>query len=96
MAEAKIPAASTFRSLDVAERVLYQALRSNRVAIESWARTAAPGARRAFSYVAGEPVGQGVVRATGKLVPMSKMSFVLKMERYNGKVYYILTAFPVP
>jgi len=95
-AEAGIPAASTFESLEVAERTLYQGLKSNRSAIEAWAKTAAPGARKAFFYNAPNPVGQGVVRATNQLVKMSKVRFVLKMEAYQGKLYYILTAFPEP
>ena len=96
LAEANIPAASSFRSLEVAERVLFQGLRANQQAIESWARTAAPGARQGFSYVAREVVGDGVVRATGKLVQMREILIVLKMQQYNGKLYYILTSFPVP
>jgi hypothetical protein len=92
--ELRIPAASTFKSLDVAERTLYSALKSNRAAIETWARTAAPGRTKAFQYTASEVVGHGVVRATNLLTQTKKIDFVLKMEAYNGKLYYILTAFP--
>lgn len=91
-----IPVASSFKSLEVAERVLYQGLRANKTSIESWARSGAPGARRAFSYVASEFVGHGVVRTSGQLVQMKKITIVLKMEQYAGKLYYILTAYPVP
>ncbi|MFA5123676.1 RNase A-like domain-containing protein [Zavarzinia sp.] len=91
-----LKAASTFRSLDVAERTLYQALRANRAMIEAWARSAVPGSRRAFEFTAREVVGEGVVRASGKLETMRRVRFVLKMEAYNGTPYYILTAFPVP
>jgi hypothetical protein len=96
LAQTGIPAASTFSSLEVAERTLYQALRANRAAVEAWARVAAPGARQAFFYTAQETVGQGVVRASNSLVQMSNVRFVLKMEAYQGKLYYILTAFPEP
>lgn len=96
LAQRGIPAASTFKSLEVAERTLYEAMRANRAAIEAWARTAAPGAKQAFFYTAKESVGQGVVRATNTLVQMNKVRFVLKMEQYNGKLFYILTAFPEP
>ena len=94
LAQPGIPAASTFKSLEIAERTLYQAIRANRVGIEAWARTAAPGARQAFLHTAASPVGQGVVRTSNSLVQMSKVRFVLKMEQYKGKLYYILTAFP--
>jgi hypothetical protein len=95
LSETYVPVASTFTSLEVAERTLYQGIRANASAIEQWARFAAPGAKQPFFYTArGGPVGMGVVRATNQLVRLSKVRIVLKMERYNGKLYYILTAFP--
>jgi hypothetical protein len=97
LAEPRIPAATTFKTLEAAEKTLYQALRANKTAIETWAKTARPGARQAFEYSAGSQVlGEGVVRATGVLTQMTRMRFVLKMESYNGMTYYILTAFPIP
>jgi hypothetical protein len=39
-------------------------------------------------------VGQGVIRATGRLEQMTRVRVVMKMEAYKGKLYYILTAFP--
>lgn len=89
-----IPAASTFKSLDVAERTLYAALKANKSAIETWARTARPGITQGFEFVSREVVGHGVVRATNLLTQTKKITFVLKMEAYNGKLYYVLTAFP--
>ncbi|HEX8204207.1 MAG TPA: RNase A-like domain-containing protein [Isosphaeraceae bacterium] len=47
-------------------------------------------------YTASEPVGQGVARATNALTQMSKVRVVLKMQSYQGKLYYILTSFPEP
>ncbi|MBL8310196.1 MAG: hypothetical protein JNL19_07230 [Burkholderiales bacterium] len=89
-----IPAASTFKSLDIAERTLYAALKANRSAIETWARLARPGSTKSFEYISHEVVGHGVVRATNLLTQTKKVTFVLKMQTYNGKLYYILTAFP--
>lgn len=94
--EKHIKSASTFKSLDAAERVLYKAIRNNRIAIEQWAKTAKPGAKQEFTYSANEVIGQGVVRATDKLTPMMNLRFVLKMEAYNGKLFYILTSYPTP
>lgn len=94
LAQPRIQAASTFKSLEVAERTLYQALRANRGAIEAWAKTAAPGAKQAFTYSAKEVVGEGVIRSTNRLLPMTKVRVVLKMEQYRGKLYYILTSHP--
>lgn len=93
-AESHVPMASTFKSLDIAERLLYRALHSNRVAIEAWARTAAPNSKYVINFVANEEVGMGVVRATGQLEKLSKLRIVLKLQFYQGKPYYILTSFP--
>jgi len=81
--------------LEIAEKVLYRALQTNKLAIETWARSARPGAKTGFFYVASSEVSYGVVRATGKLVQMRSVQFILKMEQSNGKLYYILTAYPV-
>lgn len=95
-AEAHVPAASSFASLEVAERVLFKVLQSNRVAIEAWARTATANVKFVTTFAANEEIGYGVVRATGQLEKMSKVRLVLKFQTYQGKPYYILTAFPVP
>ena len=55
-AERGIPAASTFKNIDVAERVIYQAIRANRAIIESWARLVRQGqTTRAFQPFVGAP-----------------------------------------
>lgn len=92
--EVKLRAVSSFSSLDVAERVLYKAMRANKAGIEAWARHAALGRAKPFTYTASEMVGHGIVRATGKLVQTRKVMFVMKAQQYGGKLYYILTAFP--
>jgi hypothetical protein len=97
LSETYVPVASTFTSLAVAERTLYLGIRANASAIEQWARFAAPGAKQPFFYTArAGPVGMGVIRATNQLVRLNKVRIVLKMEQYNGKLYYILTAYPEP
>jgi Bacterial CdiA-CT RNAse A domain len=96
VAQANVPVASSFASLEVAERVLFKVLQSNRVAIEAWARTATANVKFVTTYIANEEIGYGVVRATGQLERMSKVKLVLKFQSYHGKPYYILTAFPTP
>jgi len=97
VAEVRIPAATTFKTLEAAEKVLYQALRANKAQIETWAKTARAGARLVLDYKAGtEIVGHGVIRATGQLTEMTAVRLVLKMEKYNGIPYYILTSYPIP
>lgn len=93
--QSRIPAASTFRSLADAERIIGQALRANRQTITTWANSAANGQRRAFDFAV-RNAGEGVVRSTGQLIQMHKVRVVLKKEVLNGKLYYILTSFPIP
>jgi Bacterial CdiA-CT RNAse A domain len=86
---------STFASLEAAERAVYQTLRANRAQIAKWAHTASPGATQAFELqIAG--VGRGAVRSTGNVVTLNAVRMVMKKEAYNGKLYYILTSFPIP
>ena len=91
-----IPVASTFRTLAQAEHAVASGLKANRTAIAHWARSAAPGSRHSFEWGSGSPIGQGVIRATGRLVQMSRVRIVLQKRAIQGKLYYVLTAFPIP
>lgn len=95
-AEPKIPAASTFRTLADAERHVGAAIKANRAQIEAWAKTAASGNKLSFRHPFNLPVGEGVVRATGQLQQMSKVLVVLRRVQQNNRIYFVLTAFPVP
>ena len=96
VADTGIPAASTFKSLAQAENAVSSCLKANKIQIAHWAQTAAPNAMRLrLVWNAPSPIGHGVVRATGKLTPMSKVRVVLQKKSVHGKLYYILTAFPV-
>jgi len=91
----RITAASTFASVREAEAAVTSVFQANTVAISAWARTAAPNARQAFSTVAGSGgVGRVMVRSATMSVPGRTIRRVLKKEVYQGKLYYILTAFP--
>lgn len=68
-----IPAASTFQTLAQAERAVAAGLQANRTAIAQWARSAAPGAKQSFQWTSSSPIGQGVIRATGRLTQMSRI-----------------------
>jgi hypothetical protein len=86
--------ASSFKNRRLAEEAVSKAIRANEVAIKQWAATAKAGARQPFGAEIGKVIGHGVVKRTGKLVPMTRVRIVLKMETYKGLPYYILTAFP--
>jgi len=94
-AQPKIPVASSFESLAQAERTVSAGLKANRIAITQWAQSAAPNARRAFEWAAPGRIGYGVVRSSGNLASMSKVRIVLQKKALNGKLYYVLTAFPI-
>ncbi len=94
--EPDISAASSFETVEQAERFIGRALDRNKAAIDAWMGSAREGDREAFDYSAGEVVGFGVVRSTGRLTQMRRLRVVLKLERYNGRPYYILTAYPTP
>jgi hypothetical protein len=85
-----IEAASTFKTIRDAERMVAANLRANRSAIEAWAKTAKPGKTKAFTYSAGKAIGHGVVRATGKVTDMSNVVVVLRKVVSQNRVYSCL------
>jgi len=87
---------STFSDLMTAERALTQALRIKKAAIVSWSRTAPKGRVFSFDTDLGKVIGRGVLRSDGSITPMTRIQVRLKKETYNGKLHYILTAFPIP
>ncbi len=96
LTEKTIPAASTFSNLQMAESAISQVLRANAASIKTWAQTAGQNQRLELLHDVGTSVGYGVVRATGRMINMSKVFVVLKMQTYNGQSYYVLTAFLKP
>jgi hypothetical protein len=91
-----IPAASTFETLAQAEKAVSSCLKANKTGIAHWARTTIPTNKPLIlDWIAPNRIGHGVVRATGQLTPMSKVRVLLKKEVVDGKLYYILTAFPI-
>ena len=93
-AEPKLMAASTFRNLQEAERLISEAVRANKAAIKAWAKLATSGQTKAFPYDAGRIVGQGVIRSTGQLQDLSKMVVVLRKVQQQNRIYFVLTAYP--
>ncbi|NJM83031.1 MAG: hypothetical protein HC844_11510, partial [Tabrizicola sp.] len=76
-------AISSFDDIASAERFISSAFRSQKSAIEAWARSATTN-----NFVAevamGRVVGRGVIRSTGQLVELRKLQIVLKKETYNA------------
>jgi hypothetical protein len=96
MQEPRIPAATTFRNLGEAERVVAEAMRFNKEAIKTWAKAATAGQTKGFTYEAGRVIGHGVVRSTNQVHQMSKVAVVLKKVVDQNRIYFVLTSYPKP
>lgn len=94
-AEPRLEVASSFKSLEAAERAISWVIKANAAKIRSWAAIASTGNRLKLEAEAGADVGYGLVRATGKLVKLSKVRILLEWRQYNGMPYYIVTAYVI-
>lgn len=91
----RLPAASSFRTLESAEQAVSAALVKNAAAIQTWASQARVGAKMAFEYRAATTVGVSVSRAAGLAEEVSGVRVVLRKLLDSDRVYYVLTAFPI-
>jgi Bacterial CdiA-CT RNAse A domain len=94
--EPHIPAASSFRDREEAERFVSAALRAKDRVIRRWLEFARPGERFPVYYRADAVVGYGIPRSTGMLEPMSKVVVVLERTDQADKPYFVLAAYPDP
>ncbi len=95
LATESIPAAGTFATLGDAERAVSDAIRANQVAITQWA---ASGAQRVLplTYQAGRDIGTVIVRGATAPRAAQVVRVVLRRTTVARKVYFVLTAYPVP
>ncbi|HGF1015516.1 RNase A-like domain-containing protein [Enterobacter cloacae] len=47
-------------------------------------------------YPAGQEIGYGFSRGSTQRISMRSVRIIIELKEYNGKPYYILTAFPTP
>ncbi|WNU99480.1 RNase A-like domain-containing protein [Enterobacter sp. DTU_2021_1002640_1_SI_PRY_ASU_LCPMC_013] len=87
---------STFKDLNVAENVISRAVYLNRANIKSLLGGGKIGGRLTINYPAGQEVGYGFTRGSTQRISMRGVRIVIELQEYNGKPYYILTAFPTP
>jgi len=92
-AQTGITAASSFSDIKAAETVISDALKAYGPQIRAWSAAGRLGQFKR-TYDAGKVIGYGVVRATGNMTNMQKVLFILRPTTQNGKLYYLLTAFP--
>lgn len=86
---------STFESAEEAGRAISRCMNHHGAALKSWARSARPGQTRSFELEVGD-IGRGVMRDTGAIVRMSKVRVVVRKALIGNRMYYVLTAYPVP
>jgi hypothetical protein len=96
LAEPRITAASSFRNLEAAESAVSRVLRAKGGEITSWAAGARPGARLRLDGRFVEAYGSGVVRATGRYTELHGVRVILQRVDRSDRVYFVLTAFPIP
>jgi len=91
-------ASSSFISQAIAEKALSQAVRANRAVIRQWARSTSV-VRSDYSlqlrHTFSKPVGIVLKNGSETVAETNKFEFVLYKKSYNGKPYYLLTAYPI-
>jgi hypothetical protein len=83
---------TSFASQDTAEWAISRVVQANTSQLKAWLQSS-PNYPLVLTGNVGQNVGYGVVRATGKLVPMSKLRIILRCKQYNGMPFYILTSY---
>ncbi|BCQ38585.1 RNase A-like domain-containing protein [Erwinia rhapontici] len=89
--------ASSFTSLNVAEKSISGAIKANRWKIRRWAKNSPTDHKSLyleFNHLHSSKVGIVVPAATQTATKTNKLTVVLFKKSYNGKPYYILTAYP--
>ncbi|NHB95836.1 RNase A-like domain-containing protein [Photorhabdus stackebrandtii] len=87
--------ASTFYNQNVAEKVISKALKNNQIKITTLLKHTPKGVKEEIEYVSSTPVGFGIINGSQNIQKLYKVRVVLTHSEFNGKLYYILTAFPV-
>lgn len=87
-------AASSFHNLDIAEKAITEVIRANQPQIQAWLKSM-PTLRLTLERSMNAPVGILIKRGSTTAVSSNRVRVVLKGEVYNGKPYFILTAFPI-
>ena len=89
---------SSFTSQAIAEKALSQAVKANRVAIRRWAKSTPADHKDYYlqlTHTFNKPVGILLRDGETSAVETNKFMFVFYKKSYNGKPYYLLTAYPI-
>lgn len=94
--EPRLEESSSFKSLREAEAIISRVLADNKNQIAMWVKNVPPGmrARMRLSRRFAHPTGIMVRRANQETVTCYAVRVVIDFRSFNGKPYFILTAFP--
>ncbi|QHA88129.1 RNase A-like domain-containing protein [Serratia rhizosphaerae] len=87
--------ASTFTDLRTAEQAISRTLRFNKALIKRWAQQPTSTNVLELTHNAGKPIGFGYRQGNSIKLTSNSVRVVLLKKVYNGKPYYILTAYPI-
>lgn len=93
-ANKRLQYSTTFTNLQVAEEAISNALFANRSVIKSVLGGGRQGARLTIRNQSDKAIGYGFQRGSDQPIVMKNVRIVIEFQQYNGKPYYILTAFP--
>ncbi|MCW7550793.1 hypothetical protein OO184_23395 [Photorhabdus sp. APURE] len=85
---------SCFYDIKIAEKVISNTIKNNQAKIINWTKYAFGGSRLTIDDVSKVPVGIGITKGVEGVDQLYKVRVVLYYSEFNGKPYYILTAFP--
>lgn len=90
-------AASSFLSMEIAEKAVSRAVRANRSKIRQWAKSNGVDSNKylVLEFKTGTNVGIVVKYDATSAVSTTRIEVVMRKKRYNNKPYYIATAYPV-
>ncbi len=95
IAEPRLRAASTFRNIHEANRLVGDFLANDAAAIKKWAEQAVDGAEDfVITTRTNKPVGNVLVRGADELVPGNAVTIVLRRSEVFDQGYEIVTAYP--
>ena len=87
-----ITGASTFTNISVAERAISHTLKANLSKIKAWSMY--HQRPLVLEHSVGYTVGSYIKRGSTELMRSNRLKVVLEYKAYNGKPYYVLTAYP--
>lgn len=89
-------AATTFTNIRIAEEVISSAIKHNKEWIKIWSGSSTrPMSPLVINYPAGRVIGYGLKHGEQSTTKLTKLRIIIRFEVFQGKPFYILTAYPI-